>query len=180
LHSSIRVVDQTNVGVSPLESHQKSIYHKLCAQVGCHRPAYYLPRVDIQDESQVEKALPGMDVGYVRRPEPLRQNFSSRGRERVWRAYLDGWCASYGRGCSPAEPPCASIEQPACQNPRDLEDDSIEGQGYQELTARGSLPRSGHPDHDVCTSRFKPLSCLLGPLGHRGSAPRPQRRLRRL
>src|SRR5215208_3057238 len=72
LHSLIRVVNQTNVGVSPPEGHLKSIYHELRSQMGCHRPADYFPRVDIQDEGQVEKALPGMDVGYVRRPEPVR------------------------------------------------------------------------------------------------------------
>jgi hypothetical protein len=65
------MVDQTNVGVSPPESHLKSIYYKLRAQVGCHRPADYLPRVDIQDESEVEKALSGIDGGYVSLPEPV-------------------------------------------------------------------------------------------------------------
>jgi hypothetical protein len=65
------VVNQTNVGVSPPEGHLKSIYHKLRTQVGCHRPADYLPRVDVEDEGQVEKTLPGMDVGYVPRVQIL-------------------------------------------------------------------------------------------------------------
>ena len=38
------------------------------------------------------------------------------------------------------------------------------GRGRHEFTAPADYRRSGCPDHDVCTSRFEPLSYLLGPL----------------
>src|SRR5436305_1387883 len=66
------MMDQTSVGVSPPEGHLQSIYHKLTTQMGCHRPADYSPRVDVEYEGQVEKTLPGIDVGYVRRPDLVR------------------------------------------------------------------------------------------------------------
>src|SRR5215213_4502742 len=37
-----------------------------------HRPGDDPPRVDVQHERQMEESFVGLDVGYVRRPEPVR------------------------------------------------------------------------------------------------------------
>jgi hypothetical protein len=39
----------------------------------------------------------------------------------------------------------------------------IRGEGYQEFMGAVCYQRFGCPDHDVRTSRFEPLSYLLGP-----------------
>src|SRR5436190_15918146 len=77
------MMDQTNVGVSPPEGHLQSIYHKLTTQMGCHRPADYSPRVDVEYEGQVEKTLPGIDVGYVRRPDLVRSRCGEVPRQEI-------------------------------------------------------------------------------------------------
>jgi hypothetical protein len=78
LVSSISVLDQTHAGVSPPEGRFQSIYHKLCTQVSCYQPADYSPRVDVEDEGQVEETLPGMDIGY---PELPLQTLNREGKQ---------------------------------------------------------------------------------------------------
>ena len=39
--------------------------------MGCHRPADHPPAAGIEDEGQVDEALSGADVGYVRYPQPV-------------------------------------------------------------------------------------------------------------
>src|SRR5215211_7904361 len=52
--------------------------------------------------------------------------------------------------------------------------------GGQEFMGAVDYTKSGCPDIDARTSRFKSLSHLLGPLGRRVPAPRLQQRLMRL
>jgi hypothetical protein len=54
------------------------------------------------------------------------------------------------------------------------------GGGSQEFMGAVDYTKSGCPDIDARTSRFKSLSHLLGPLGRRVPAPRLQQRLMRL
>ena len=54
------------------------------------------------------------------------------------------------------------------------------GGGSQEFMGAVDCTKSGCPDIDARTSRFKSLSHLLGPLGRRVPAPRLQQRLMRL
>ena len=62
-------MNQSGIGLSSPESHLKSIYHELGAQVVSHRPTYHLPGVDIEYEGEIQKALPGVDVGDVGCPD---------------------------------------------------------------------------------------------------------------
>jgi len=50
------VVNQSGIGLSSPESHLKSIYLELGAQVISHRPTYHLPGVDIEYEGEIQKA----------------------------------------------------------------------------------------------------------------------------
>src|SRR4030095_3138720 len=60
-------------GGPPLRhSHVESIEHQLSAQVRRHRPADYAATPRIEDDSQIEEAGPGRDVGDIRHPELIR------------------------------------------------------------------------------------------------------------
>lgn len=41
------------------------IHGQLSGAAGLHRPAHHLAREQVDDDGQIEPALPGPDIGYV-------------------------------------------------------------------------------------------------------------------
>src|SRR5215211_3232000 len=54
------------------DRHLQGVHDELGTQVSSHRPADHPPAADIKDEGQVDEALSGADVGYIRNPEPVQ------------------------------------------------------------------------------------------------------------
>jgi hypothetical protein len=66
------VVHQPQSGLAFGDRHLQGLYDDLLSQTGCHRPADHPPAAAIEDEGQVDEALRGTTVGYVRDPQPIR------------------------------------------------------------------------------------------------------------
>src|SRR5206468_4948029 len=65
------------------EGHLQSVDHYLRAEIVGHRPADHPPRVDVEDEGEIQKALLSMDVSYIRRPDLIRSRGSEAATDEV-------------------------------------------------------------------------------------------------
>jgi transposase len=89
LHTPVGMVNQPRSGFASPEGHLQSVDHELRAEMVGHRPADHLPGVDVEDEGEIQKALPSMDVSNIRRPDLIRSCGSEvatdeiRGRDGV-------------------------------------------------------------------------------------------------
>src|SRR5215210_4613959 len=72
LAAPVRMVNQSWRGSASVDSHVQRIKHKRGPQIVGHGPADHSPGVGVQDEREVEPALPGTDVSYVCYPQAIR------------------------------------------------------------------------------------------------------------
>ena len=72
LNAAIRMMHEARGWLTPPHRHLEGIDHELCPHVGVHRPSNDPARMGVQDEGQVEEALPRRYVGDVRQPDPVR------------------------------------------------------------------------------------------------------------
>ena len=72
LATPVGVVDQSRLWPAGVDSHVEGIEHDLGSQVVRHRPADDPSGVGVQDEREVEPALPGPDVRDVCDPKTIR------------------------------------------------------------------------------------------------------------
>src|SRR5215218_7751799 len=72
LATSIRVVDQASSGTAVVDSHIQSVEYQLRPEMVGHGPSDDPSGVGVQDEREVEPALPGSYVCYVRNPQTIR------------------------------------------------------------------------------------------------------------
>ena len=71
LAALIRVVNHAG-GLAPPDRHLQCCQHQLGAQMRRHGPADHAPAPDVQDDSQVQEARPGRDVGDFGSPQLVR------------------------------------------------------------------------------------------------------------
>jgi hypothetical protein len=71
LNAAVGMMHESRGWLTPPYRHLEGIDHELCSHVGVHRPSNDPARMSVQDEGQVEEALPCRYVSDVRQPYPV-------------------------------------------------------------------------------------------------------------
>src|SRR5215211_1966444 len=137
LATSIRVMDQSGRWPASIDSHVHSVEYQLCSEIVCHGPADYSPGVGVQDEREVEPALPGPYIRDVCYPKAIR----SLGSEVALHQVRDGWDALGARAeCGASLPSTSSAPEQACLSHQTSY--ALPGASYSERPQLEMYPRS--------------------------------------
>src|SRR5215210_24710 len=84
LDAAVGMMHESRRWLTPPHRHLEGIHHKLGSHVGVHRPPDDPTRMGVQDEGQVEEALPRRYVRDVRHPDPVGLSGHEVPAKQIW------------------------------------------------------------------------------------------------